>query len=163
MERTLQADLTPDPYPLTIRLLVSALLIGALTGAAGWLINLFLQNYFIEPVFCASDVSSTICSNGSTIAWTLAHILAVGASVVAMVGAMIYRPLLVAIAAFVTVWGLNSWLGGLEWWSATLWQMLIFALAYGAYAWIARTVQFWAAALATVVVVVICRFVLSFA
>jgi len=163
MERSLPADNSTDPYPLTPRLLISALLIGALTGVVGWLINIFLQNYFIEPVFCSSPDSSSICTNGSTIAWTLAHILAIGASVVAMVGAVIYRPLLVALAAFVTVWGINGWLDGLEWWSATLWQMVIFALAYGAYAWIARTIQFWAAATITVVVVVLCRLVLSWA
>jgi hypothetical protein len=163
MARSLPTDVSPDPYPLTLRLLISALLIGAVTGAVGWLINIFLQTYFIEPVFCTSTDSSSICTNGSAIAWTLAHILAVGASVVAMVGAVIYRPLLVAIASFVTVWGIHSWLGGLEWWSATLWQMLIFALAYGAYAWIARTIQFWAAAVITVVVVVVCRLVLSLA
>lgn len=163
MERTLQADLTPDPYPMTTRLLISALVIGALTGVAGWLINLFLQRYFIEPVFCATPDSSSVCTNGSMIAWALAHVLVVGASVVAMVGAMVYRPLLVAIAAFVTTWGVHSWLGGLEWWSATLWQALIFALAYAAYAWIARIVQFWLAAVVTVVVVVLCRLALSLA
>ena len=163
MERSLPTGISADPYPLTLRLLISALLIGALTGAVGWLVNIFLQNYFIEPVFCSSPDSSSICTNGTTIAWTLAHILVVGASVVAMVGVTIYRPLLVAIAAFVTVWGIHSWLGGLEWWSATLWQMLIFALAYGAYAWIARTIQFWAAAVITIAVVVVCRLVLSLA
>lgn len=163
MERSLQADNSVDSYPLTLRLLISALLIGALTGVVGWLINIFLQNYFIEPVFCSSSDSSSICSNGSAIAWTLAHILAIGASVVAMVGAVIYRPLLIALATFVTVWGIHGWLDGLEWWSATLWQMLIFALAYGAYAWIARIVRFWVAAVITVVVIVLCRLVLGLA
>jgi hypothetical protein len=158
-----QATTSTDPYPFTPRLLVSALLIGALAGALGWLINLFLQNYFIQPVFCSGSDSSAICSNGSAIAWSLAHVLTVGASVVAMVGAAIYRPLLVGLAAFVTVWGIHSWLGNLEWWSATLWEALIFALAYATYAWIARTIQFWAAAAATVVVVVLCRLVLSWA
>lgn len=163
MERSVQANLTADPYPLTMRLLISALLIGALTGAIGWLINIFLQSYFIEPVFCASPDTSSVCTNGSVIAWTLAHVLVIGASVVAMVSAVIYRPLLVALATFVTVWGIHGWLDGLEWWSATLWQMLIFALAYGAFAWIARTVQFWAAAVITVAVVVLCRLALSLA
>lgn len=163
MERPVQANTSANPYPLTPRLLASALVIGALTGAVGWLINIFLQNYFIEPVFCASPDSASVCANGSAIAWTLAHVLAVGASVVAMVGAVIYRPLLVALAAFVTVWGIHGWLDGVEWWSAALWQALIFALAYGAYAWIARVIQFWVAVLITVVVVVLCRLVLSLA
>lgn len=163
MERTLQQDLSVDPYAFTPRLLIAALIIGALTGAVGWVINIFLQQYFIEPVFCATPDSSTICTNGSMIAWSLAHVLAVGASVVAMVGALVYRPLLVAIAAFVSVVGLHSWLGGLEWWSATLWQALIFALAYATYAWIARLVQFWAAAVVAVIVVLLCRLALGLA
>lgn len=163
MERSPQADFTADPYPLTLRLLVSALVIGALVGIAGWTIDLFLQRYFIEPVFCASADSAGVCENGNTIAWVLSHVLVIGASVVAMVGAMIYRPLLVALAAFVTVWGIGGWLDGLEWWNAILWQALIFALAYGVYAWIARTIQFWVAALVTVLVVVLCRLVLSLA
>lgn len=163
MERSLQADHTPDSYSFTPRLLISALLIGALTGVAGWLINVFLQQYFIDPVFCTSGDSSAICSNGGMIAWGLAHVLAVGASVIAMVGAAIYRPLLVAIAALATTWGIHSWLGGMEWWSATLWQMAIFGLAYATYAWVARTIQFWLAVVVTLVVVIICRLVLSWA
>lgn len=163
MERSLQTDISVDPYPLTLRLLVSALVIGALVGIGGWAIDLFLQRYFIEPVFCASPDSVGVCENGSTIAWVLSHVLVVGASVVAMVGAMIYRPLLVALAALITVWGMGGWLDGLVWWNAMLWQALIFALAYGVYAWIARTVQFWIAALVTLLVVVLCRFVLSLA
>lgn len=163
MAQSSSATTAADPYPFTPRILISSLLIGAATGAVGWLVTLFLQHYFIDPVFCASGDSSSICSNGSMIAWTLAHVLVVGASVVAMVGAAIYRPLLVAIAAFATVWGIQAWLGELEWWNATLWQALIFALAYAVYAWIARTIQFWAAALVTLVIFVLCRLVLSWA
>lgn len=163
MERSLQADLSVDSYPLGLRMLFSALLIGALVGAVGWLINIFLQRYFIDPVFCASPDTASACANGATIAWVLAHVLVIGASVVAMVSAAVYRPLLVALAAFATVWGMGGWLADLSWWSATLWQMLIFALAYGAYAWIARTVNFWVATLITVVVVVLCRLALTWA
>lgn len=163
MAQALPTETYTDNYPLAIRMLVSALVIGALTGVGGWLINLFLQNYFIEPVFCASPDSETACVNGGLIAWALAHVLVVGASVVVMVRFAVYRPLLVALAVFATVWGIDSWLSGQEWWSATLWQALIFGLAYGAYAWIARLNQFWLAALVTVIVVIVCRLVLSWA
>lgn len=152
-----------DPYPITLNTLVTALVIGAFVGTAGWLITLFLQQYFIGPVFCTGSDSLSACTNGSTIAWALAHILVIGASVVAMVRFVIYRPLLVALAAIVTLWGINSWLDGQVWWSAALLQALLFGLAYGTYAWIARTRQFWFAALATVLVIVLCRFVLSWA
>ncbi len=150
-------------YSLSLPMLLSAFFVGVLVGAIGWLINLFLQHYFIEPVFCASPDSFSACANGGTIAWALAHLLVVGASVVALVRFAVYRPLLVVIAALVTVWGMNSWLGPQEWWSATLWQALLFGLSYGAYAWLARINQFWLAAVTTVVVVVLWRLVLSWA
>ena len=154
---------TVDYYPIVLRDLVLAFIIGIFVGAFGWLINLFLLNYFIEPVFCGSQDSLSACANGSTIAWVLAHVLVVGASVVALLRAEIYRPLLVALAVLATAWGMNNWLGELDWWSATLWQAGVFALAYGAYAWIARIRQFWLAAVITIAVVVFSRLVLSWA
>lgn len=150
-------------YDLKLRMLTSAFIIGALVGATGWLVNLFLRYYFVEPVFCASPDSFSACANGGTIAWVLAQILVIGASLVAMVRFAIYRPLLVVIAVFATVWGIGGWLGVQSWWVAVLWQAGIFGLAYAAYAWLARITQFWLSAVLLVLTVVLCRLVLGLA
>ena len=162
MARTTEIITRPSgTYDLKLRMLTSAFIIGAIVGAVGWLINLFLRYYFVEPVFCASPDSFSACANGGTIAWVLAQILVIGASLVAMVRFAIYRPLLVIIAVFVTVWGIGGWLGVQNWWVATLWQAGIFGLAYATYAWIARVTQFWVSAILLILAVVICRLVLS--
>ena len=162
MERLLQNTVKPvDRYPINLGVLVPAFVIGALVGAVGWLFNLLIVNYFVDPVFCNNPDSVGACMNGGTIAWVLAHLLVVAASIVAMVRFAIYRPLLVAIAVIAAVWGINGWLGGLNWWSATLWQALVFGLGYAAFAWVARITQFWFAVVAMVIIVVIARLVLA--
>jgi len=143
--------------------LIAPLVIGLVVGIVGWLLNLFLQRYFIEPVFCRSTDSFAVCSNGGNVAWAIAHIVLAGLSIIVMVRYLVFRPLLVAVAALLSVWGVAAWLSQMPWYSAIAWQAILFAFAYALFAWIARNDKFWQATLVSAIVVVICRLAINLA
>lgn len=149
-----------DKYPLEIRPIIQLLLVGAATGALGWLLYLLTTKYFIYPVFCASPETFAICKNGGTIAWIIAHLVALTASVAVLARFSVYRPLLIVIATLIALWGSHSWLGGMEWYIGLLWSTILFALAIAAFGWLARSVNFLVALVGSLLVIVAVRLVL---
>ena len=139
------------------RSLVSALLIGLGVGVVGWLLTIAFRNYIVEPVFCRSADTFAICNNGGTVAWIAAHIIVAIASVLALVRAGVYRPLLVVLAAFIALWGIGSWLAPLAWYWGVIWQGALFALAYALFAWLASVERFVIGIVATVVMIIVIR------
>lgn len=147
----------PTTFQLGRQSLISSLFIGAGVGLAGWLFTKALLQFVIDPVFCQSPDTFSVCNNGSTIAWSVAHVIVALVSVFAMVRVNVYRPLLVVIAALISLWGLNLWLGPLEWPFEIMWQIILFALAYGLFAWLASVERFVVSVISTVVAVVLIR------
>jgi hypothetical protein len=141
------------------RSIVATVLTGFMVGAIGWLLNLGLQRFFVEPVFCNNTDAFSLCANGGTIAWVIAIVIASAAGLFSLVRAGIFRPLLVVLAAFITLWGVSNWLGPLAWWQAALWQGILFALAYALFAWVSRTERFPVAFILTIAIIIILRLV----
>lgn len=140
--------------------LVASASIGAGVGLFGWLLALLVQNFFIVNVFCRSADDFGVCANGGTVAWGVGFVIVGVASIFALVRTNVYRPLLVVLAAFFALWGIAPWLAPLAWYWAALWNIVLFALAYAVFAWLATIDRFLYSVLATVVVVVLARLVL---
>lgn len=137
--------------------LINAGLIGLGVGVVGWLLTIAFTNFIMEPIFCRSADTFTVCDNGAAISWGVAHVVAAVASVLALVRTNVYRPLLVVLAALIALWGLSAWLAPLAWYWQLLWQAVLFALAYGLFAWLAALERFTLSIVATIVVVVLIR------
>lgn len=135
-------------------------LVGAVTGALGWLLYLAVTSYFIAPVFCSSAETFAVCKNGGTIAWIAGHVIAAAAALVLMVRLQIYRPLLVIIGVVASLWVAHAWLGGSAWYVGLIWQTVLFALAMMLFGWVARMRNFWGALIVVVLLVVAARIVL---
>jgi hypothetical protein len=157
-------DSTPtyDAYPLDLMSVVRLVIIGAVSGAIGWLLYLGVAHYFIEPVFCRNADTFSVCRNGGTIAWATAHVVVMAAAVAVLARIAVYRPLLVVLAALVTLWAAHAWLGGLEWYYGLLWQALLFGFAFALFGQIARMTNFLAALLISVGIAVLLRVVLMY-
>lgn len=151
---------TYDRYPFDAPGLVRLALIGALTGVMGWLLYLGIANYFIEPVFCRSAETFSVCRNGGTVAWISAHVIVLAAAVAVLARLAVYRPLLVVLAVLVSLWAAHSWLGGMVWYLGAAWQALLFGLAFAAFGWIARLPNFLFALILSLVIAVLARIVL---
>lgn len=141
--------------------LLVAFVVGAGVGLLGWLLTLAIQYWLIDAVFCRSADTFSICSNAGNIAWATAHLVVVIASVIAMVRANIYRPLMVVIAVLVALWGLGAWLAPMTWYFGLAWEVVLFGLAYALFTWLASLERFIYSLVATIVVVVIVRLAFS--
>lgn len=141
------------------RSIMTTLATGLFVGVAGWLLNLAIQRFFVEPIFCRNADSFAMCANGGTIAWVIAIIIVSAAGLFSLVRIGVFRPLLVVLAAVIALWGVSSWLGPLEWWQAMLWQGALFALAYMLFTWIARAERFPVAFIVTILVILLMRLV----
>lgn len=149
-----------DAHPIDLMALLRMLAVGAATGILGWLLYLGIAHYFIEPVFCRSAEAFTICRNGGTVAWVSAHLVVLAAAVAVLARLAVYRPLLVVLAVLISLWGAHGWLGGMAWYIGVAWQAFLFAAAFAAFGWIARTTNFLVALVVTLAVVVLARVVL---
>lgn len=152
-----------DPYPIDFKALIRLFIIGAVTGVLGWLLYMAISQFFIEPVFCRSAETFSICQNGGTIAWVSAHVVALAATTAVLARLGVYRPLLIVLGVLVSLWGAHSWLGGLEWYVGLLWQGLLFGAAVALFGWIARIPNFVFAVLLTVGAALLARVVLMLA
>ena len=152
-----------DAYPLDVASIIKLFVVGALSGALGWLLYLVIANYFIDPVFCQNADTFAVCKNGGTIAWATAHVIVMAASVAVLARFAVYRPLLVVIAVLISLWAAHSWLGGLAWYMGLLWQALLFGVAVALFGQIARMTNFLAALLISLGIAVLLRVVLMYA
>lgn len=141
--------------------LFQGLLVGAAVGFFGWLLMLAISNWVIGPVFCRTDDTASICSNSNMISWASAHIIMSIMGLFMLIRANVFRPLLVVLAALVTLWGVGIWFIGAIWWVGLLWGVLLFALAYLLYTWLASTDRFFISLVAIIIVVVLMRLLIS--
>ena len=134
--------------------------IGAVMGALGWLLYLGITTYFVVPVFCSNVETFAVCRSGGAIAWIAGHVIAAAAALALMIRFAVYRPLLVIIGVFASLWAAHTWLGGMAWYAGMLWQIVLFALGTMLFGWIARIRNFWVALVVAVLLVVAARIVL---
>ena len=144
--------------PTDIKKMLVAALIGAVVGAIAWGGGLLISRFIIEPVFCATPDSASICEVRDITSFNIALVLASFVGLLAMVRARVYRPLLISIAAAVSAWGMVAWLASEPWFIRLLAAVSIAALAYAFYAWVAQLKSFIAALIITLIVAVGLRF-----
>lgn len=144
------------------RPLLRAALVGAVVGAFGWVLMLAIQNWILQPVFCRSSDTSGICANTQITAWIIAYILASIAGLFMLIRTNTFRPLLVVLAAIITLWGIGLWFVALPWWVGLLWSAGLFALAYVLYTWTVSIQGFAVAAVTASIFVILLRILVSY-
>lgn len=137
-----------------IKKMLIAALIGAAAGLVTWLIGYLIAEFVINPVFCATPDSAAICEIRGTTSFNIALMLASFGGLLAMVRTRIFRPLLVAVAAAVTLWGLMGLIGQEAWYVQLVFTVLISALAYALFTWISQLKSFVIALIISIVVLV---------
>lgn len=135
--------------------------VGASVGIITWVAMTLLERYVFSAVMCR-DSAAANCQDAASYALIVAMVLGALAGLIALVQARIYRPLLVVIAASASLWGFsNRLLEGSEWYWALPISIVIFALAYALFAWIARLRSFILSAIISLVLVVVVRLVMN--
>ncbi len=127
--------------------------IGAATGLMYWVLTILLNRFVIEPIACR-EAAAAACVAAPAIAGNISTVVVAALAIVAMVRFDVARPIIVAVAAAALLWGLSSWTSGL-WWLETLgWSVVLYAIAYALFGWIAREANLVLALIVTVIVVV---------
>lgn len=133
--------------------MVAAVAAGALVGLFGWLLTLGVRHWVLAPVFCRSADTSSICANADITAWIIAFVVISVVGLFVLIRANVFRPLLVVLAALVTLWLVGLWFTDDAWWVGMIWQTGLFAVAYALYTWLASIEKFVVSLLAIILVV----------
>ena len=113
-------------------------LIGASLGLFYWLVTLLLSRYIIDPIYCKSIVDASICTGSVSMAGNIASIIVATIGLGVLIRYSVVRPIIIAIASGVALWGLAGWTEGLAWYEVALWSALLYGLVYVLFSWISR-------------------------
>ncbi len=144
--------------PMSNRDLFGVALLGGLAGVLVWLAGVLVNRVLFEQVLCRGD-QLTICSNSLFYSELLAIVIIGGLALFALIKLLIYRPLLVLIASLLSVWGLLQSVSQLNWEVASITMFLVYAVAFGAFTWLARLRNFWICIASIIILVVSVRLV----
>lgn len=133
---------------------------GAIVGVAAWLVGWLLNALLFAPLFCRTDTSA-ICAQAPQYANVGALILATGLGVLLLVRSQVNRPLLVGLAAALTLWNVLDMIHNLPWYQGMFIAALLFMVAYATYMWLARLRSFLFAVITSVIVLIIVRYILT--
>lgn len=120
-----------------VRLSAKVALTGAVIGIAVWGLAILLERFVLKSIFCG-DPSAAACTDIATYAGNIAAVIMAIIGVVVLVRLSVFRPLLIVLGAAISLWGLAAWLSGLSMLEQLCWSVLLYALLYSLYAWIAR-------------------------
>lgn len=148
------AKLVPMGGREIITVIVSGIVVGALVAVAYMLLN----KYVFGSVLCRLE-NSAECGKSPVYAEVTAQVIGIIVGVAALVRLRVYRPLLVILATAVTLWSLSSLIGGMRWYESVIYCGVLFGLAYGLYAWVARIRSLILAITLILILVVIARLV----
>ena len=136
-------------------------LVGLVLGVLYWCLAGSIENYIIDPIFCRSISNAMACLNSASISGDIATILVATVGVIVILRLYMARPLVIALAVGVSLWGLSQWTSGLAWGEAIAWSALLYGLAYTLFSWIARYKRFTLVLIAIVLVIFAVRFAVN--
>jgi len=158
MDEAVQADQSTALVDMSIRQVIQVVIWGMLVGLLAWGFTFFLEQVVLKAIMCGG--TGVNCSVGM-----LAGIWGgLGAACVALFGLVrlrIFRPLLVVIAATISLWGLAGVVDALPVYSVGIAYVLLYGAAYIAFTWIVRVRLFWLAICLLLPVCVVVRLLLN--
>lgn len=153
-----------ETYPQTINMSYSwwrIALIGGAIGVLYWALAFLVAHFVIDPLFCRSSVNAAACSNSVGLSGNIATILVATIGLTVLVKLRVMRPLIIAAAAAIVLWGLAGWTNGLAWGEVAAWSVLLYGLSYLLFSWISRYGRSIPVLIAVAIVVLVARIVLA--
>jgi Na+-driven multidrug efflux pump len=116
-------------------------LVGIILGVLYWWLTAFLLN-FVNLIGVAGDIAT---------------ILVATIGIVIMLNLRMTRPLLVALASAISLWGLAKLTDGLNWFEIIIWSVLVYSLSYLLFSWLNRYKRVVPVLVVAIIIVVIIR------
>ena len=146
--------------PVSARQFLRVLAIGAVVGLMTWGLTVLLDQYVFKNIIC-KGMESMQCAGSLQYANISASILSAGVALFVLAKLLVFRALLVVIAATVGLWGIAATLQPLGWQFALPAMILLSMAAYGLFAWVGRLRSVPLALIIVIVLVASTRFVLN--
>jgi hypothetical protein len=152
---------TPPTFTLMgLRDFMWILLFGAVGGLVVWGLTYLLDVYVFEAILCKGGVTAQ-CSLAPRYGAVTASLVAAILVLLGLIRLGVYRPLLVVLAVTISLWGLTEFLWGVTWYVTALCTVLLYALAYGVFAWLARIRMFAVALILSFGLLLVMRFLMT--
>lgn len=141
-----------------LRVALLGVVVGVVTPLLAWL----MQKYFVNPIFCR-ETTVGICSAADATTYYVSTVVLAVVAIALMANWQIFRPLLIALAAAATLWGMQRYVGdviarsGWEYYAASAG---LYALTYVLFYWLMRLRSFVLSIILTVIAVVALRWLL---
>jgi len=112
--------------------------VGAGVGLAYWVTTILLGRYVVEPLACRDVATAAACVGSLGLAGKIASVILATIALLFMIRLSLFRPIIIAVAAAVLLWDLSVWTTGLFWAEALAWSVVLYALSYALFGWVAR-------------------------
>lgn len=160
MNDTYQESKQATIVPMGYQQLLRVVLVGALVGLVTWGLAHILDTYVFKGIICQGSATMK-CESSFNYASSSAMIVAAALGALALAKLQVFRSLLAVIATTVGLWGLVVMVEELSWQVAVLLSVLLFAVAYSVFTWVARIRSFLMTLISMGVLVVATRFILN--
>lgn len=160
MTDTYVNDTPASLVTMNMKKLVSIIIVGMIAGVIAWGLTILLDTYIYKAILCNGD-GVVQCASSYQYASTTAAVIGAAVGLFGLVRLHVFRPLLIVIASFVSLWGLLSLVLPLSWYFEAIAVMGLYAVAFGLFAWLARIKKFYIAIVLVIVVAVVTRLLLN--
>jgi hypothetical protein len=133
-DQTFIDDQTSYVYPFSWAELARTLLVGECVGLLTALLAHPIQRFIIEPFFCRSGHTMSICTTQSQLGFGIALVVLSVAALLVLASLQVYQPLLIVLATVGALWGVDRHLSVLANDHQAIFYVfvgLLFAAAYG--------------------------------
>jgi hypothetical protein len=145
---------------MSLRQIIGVIIIGITAGILSWGLAAVIDQYVLHGILCQT-MTTPQCQAVPSYSRSAAMLISGLAAVFALVQLQVFRPLLVAIGAVASLWGLGAVIGQLPMAVVVGIYAGAFMLAYLTFTWLARLRSFWMSFILMVVLVAAVRFVLN--
>ncbi len=152
------SDTSQTLIELRPQTIMQVALLGIGLGVLSWVLTLLIRQVIFVPLFCG-DPANSLCVGATGGAGMIALIVTALAGLLGLVRLGVYRPLLVALAVAISLWGTSSWIGDMFWLEAVAWSVALYLTAYVAFTWLVRPRAFGMAIALVLLAVVIARLI----
>lgn len=154
-----QNETQPQFMLMANRDLAMVILLGAVVGLLTWGLSWLLGTFVFNAILCGGADSR--CASAPLYGEITATIIVAIGALIGLVRLRVFRPMLVVIAATVSLWGMIGSLSSLAWFWVMIASVVLFALAYGLFVWAVRIRQFLAALIVILLLIVAVRYVMT--
>ena len=136
---------------------IQVALLGIILGLVAWIGSVVIKQAILTPLFCG-DPTNGVCINATNVAGNASAVVVAFFGLMGLVRLSVYRPLLIALAVLISLWGIGGWTNGLEWYEAIAWFIALYTFCYLAFSWLVRPRSFAPTIILVLVAVAAIRF-----